>query len=71
VRGLLTNPNDASVTRSIFALAESLNLKVSAEGVETQAQRDALAANGCHSYQGYFFSQPLPVDEFELLIKAA
>jgi diguanylate cyclase (GGDEF)-like protein len=71
VRGLLTNPNDASVTRSIFALAESLNLKVSAEGVETQAQRDALAANGCHSYQGYFFSQPLPADEFELLIKAA
>ena len=71
VRGLLTNPNDASVTRSIFALAESLNLKVSAEGVETQAQRDALAANGCCSYQGYFFSQPLPVDAFELLIATA
>lgn len=71
VRGLLTNPNDAAVTRSIFALAESLNLKVSAEGVETQAQRDALAAKGCHSYQGYFFSQPLPADEFEGLIKAA
>ena len=69
VRGLLTNPNDASVIKSIFALAESLNLKVSAEGVETQEQRDALALHGCNAYQGYFFSQPLCAREFENLIQ--
>ena len=68
VRGLLTNSNDAAVTKSIFALAQSLDLRVSAEGVETQEQRDALAAHGCHVYQGYFFSQPLQVREFEQLL---
>lgn len=68
VRGLLTNPNAASVTRSIFALAESLGVTVSAEGVETLEERDALAAFGCHAYQGYFFSQTLPADEFERLL---
>lgn len=68
VRGLLTNSNDAAVTKSIFALAESLDLKVSAEGVETQEQRDALAAHGCQAYQGYFFSQPLSAQAFEQLL---
>jgi EAL domain-containing protein (putative c-di-GMP-specific phosphodiesterase class I) len=70
VRGLLTNPNDASVTRSIFALAQSMGLRVSAEGVETQAQIDALAAQGCDAYQGYFFSEPLSAAEFEQLLQA-
>lgn len=70
VRGLLTNPNDAAVTRSIFALAQSLDLRVSAEGVETQAQIDALAAHGCHAYQGYFFSEPLNATEFGQLVQA-
>jgi diguanylate cyclase (GGDEF)-like protein/PAS domain S-box-containing protein len=69
VRGLLTNSNDAAVTKSIFALAESLDLTVSAEGVETLEQRDALAAYGCHAYQGYLFSQPLGADEFARLLE--
>jgi len=68
VRGLLTNSNDAAVTKSIFALAQSLDIPVSAEGVETQEQRDALAAHGCTVYQGYLFSQPLNVIEFEQLL---
>jgi diguanylate cyclase (GGDEF)-like protein len=68
VRGLLTNSNDAAVTRSIFALADSLKLKVGAEGVETQEQRDVLAAHGCIEFQGYLFSQPLKVDDFERLL---
>ena len=71
VQGFLTEPNDAAVTRSIFALANTLGLKVSAEGVETQEQHDTLAAFGCTAYQGYFFSQPLPVDEFEALVKTS
>ena len=69
VRGLLTDSNDAAVTRSIFALASSLKLKVGAEGVETQEQRDLLASHGCVEFQGYFFSQPLHVSEFEDLVR--
>lgn len=47
------------------ALAQSMGLGVIAEGVENEAQRDFLAISGCHSYQGYFFSRPLPVSDFE------
>jgi EAL domain-containing protein (putative c-di-GMP-specific phosphodiesterase class I) len=65
VRDILTDPNDAAISRTIVALAQSLGLAVIAEGVETQAQRDFLAASGCPSYQGYFFSRPLPVKDFE------
>ena len=65
VQGLLTEPNDEAVTRSIFALAQSLDIRVSAEGIETQEQHDALAAFGCHAFQGYFFGQPLPAEQFE------
>lgn len=65
VRDVLTDPNDASIAKTIISLAESLNLNVIAEGVETAAQRDFLADAGCYSYQGYFFSRPLPIDKFE------
>ncbi len=70
VRGLLTQPNDAAVTRSIFALAQSMNIKVSAEGVETPEQHAALAAFGCHAFQGYLFGQPMPVTQFEAALKS-
>lgn len=69
VRDVLTDPNDASIARTIITLAESLNLNVIAEGVETAAQRDFLANAGCYSYQGYFFSRPLPIDEFKKFAK--
>jgi diguanylate cyclase (GGDEF)-like protein len=68
VRDVLTDPNDASIARTIIALAQSLNLGVIAEGVETAAQRDFLASSGCHSYQGYFFGRPLPAKDLERLI---
>jgi EAL domain-containing protein (putative c-di-GMP-specific phosphodiesterase class I) len=42
-----------------------MDLSVIAEGVETEEQRGFLAGMGCHSYQGYLFSHPLPIDEFE------
>jgi diguanylate cyclase (GGDEF)-like protein len=69
VRDVLTDANDASIARTIIALAQSLNLGVIAEGVETAAQRDFLASSGCHAYQGYFFSRPLPLTEFENLLR--
>jgi len=65
VRDVLTDPNDAAIAQTVVALAASLGFGVIAEGVETAAQRDFLAASGCHAYQGYFFSKPLPLAEFE------
>jgi len=62
VRDLLTDTNDAAIARTIVALAESLGLSVIAEGVETEAQRDCLARQGCHAYQGYFFGRPGPAE---------
>jgi diguanylate cyclase (GGDEF)-like protein/PAS domain S-box-containing protein len=69
VRDLLTDPNDEAIARTIVALANSLGLEVIAEGVESVEQRDALAAQGCHTYQGYLFSRPLPLTDFEAFLK--
>ncbi|WP_088179514.1 EAL domain-containing protein [Zoogloea sp. LCSB751] len=59
------NSNDAVIARSIVALARNLGLNVIAEGVETPEQHQFLARQGCLAYQGYLFSRPLPIDEFE------
>jgi EAL domain-containing protein (putative c-di-GMP-specific phosphodiesterase class I) len=64
VRDVLTDPNDATIARTIIALAHGFGLQVIAEGVETAAQRDFLTQHGCHQYQGYLFSRPLPGEEF-------
>jgi EAL domain-containing protein (putative c-di-GMP-specific phosphodiesterase class I) len=52
----------------VTAIAEALELVVVAEGVETEAQLDMIAALGCHYAQGFLFARPLPPDEaFSLL----
>lgn len=71
VRDILTNPSDAAISKMVIALAESVGLTVIAEGVETTAQRDFLADQGCHAYQGYLYSRPLPLDEFEAFAEQA
>jgi EAL domain-containing protein (putative c-di-GMP-specific phosphodiesterase class I) len=62
VRDVLTDPNDAAIARAILALGQSLDLSVIAEGIESEAQRDYLASNGCRAFQGYFFGRPVSVE---------
>jgi len=52
---------------TIIAMAQSLNLEVIAEGVETEAQRYYLEKAGCTNYQGYLFGKPARIGEFETL----
>lgn len=68
IREVTTNPQDAAITRTIIELAHSLNLRVVAEGVETQAQLTFLKEAGCDQIQGYLFSRPLPVETLERLL---
>jgi diguanylate cyclase (GGDEF)-like protein/PAS domain S-box-containing protein len=69
VRDVLVDPNDAAIAKMVIVLAESLGLAVIAEGVETQEQRDFLASQGCLAYQGYLFSRPLALNDFEIFVK--
>jgi len=68
VRNILVDTNDAAIAKMVIVLAQSMGLSVIAEGVETQAQCDRLADMGCHAYQGYLFSRPLPLDAFERFV---
>ena len=55
----------------IIKLAQSLGLKITAEGVEYEEQVEYLKKMNCDDIQGYYFSKPLPVNEFEILLKAS
>ncbi|MGA7709333.1 MAG: EAL domain-containing protein [Acidobacteriaceae bacterium] len=61
IRNLATNRDDAAITTAIIGMAKSLNLKVIAEGVETEAQMALLRVHHCDEIQGYYFSKPLLV----------
>ncbi|MDD3355096.1 EAL domain-containing protein [Zoogloea sp.] len=65
VRKLPGSPGDAAVVQTIISLTHGLNLRVIAEGVETEAQRRFLERCGCNHWQGYLFSTPEPLAEFE------
>ena len=69
VRDIATDPNDAAIVQTIIAMTEALGLDVIVEGVETQAQHEFLDLYGCHAFQGYLFGKPVPLDEFERLLK--
>ena len=69
VDDVLTDRNDAAISRAIITLAQSLGLKVVAEGVETQAQRDFLAHQGCDQFQGYLFAPALPIEALDAYLR--
>ncbi|MEW8624581.1 MAG: EAL domain-containing protein [Candidatus Thiodiazotropha sp.] len=68
IRDIPENADDVTITSAIIAMAHQLNLGVVAEGVESQRQLDFLHQQGCEMAQGYFFSRPLPAEEFEAML---
>ncbi|MFJ4434009.1 PAS domain S-box protein [Pseudomonas sp. NPDC089395] len=71
VRDAPEDPNDAEIVRAIVAMARSLDLAVIAEGVELTEQLEFLEQLGCHLYQGYLHSRPLPLPEFRQMLLEA
>ena len=69
VRDITTNRDDAIIAKIIISMAHDLGLRVIAEGVETEEQKSFLCSHRCDEMQGYFFSMPLPAEEFEILLK--
>ncbi len=61
VRNIPGKRNDGTIVRTIITMSQGLEMEVIAEGVETEAQRRFLQTHGCHAYQGYLFSPPLPL----------
>ena len=69
VQDVTHDADDAAIARAIISLGHSLNLRVVAEGVETQEQMDFMRRHGCDEVQGYFFSRPLEAPAFEVLLR--
>lgn len=69
VQHLPANRDDATIVSAVIQMAKALGITVVAEGVETQAQADFLAAHGCDILQGYFISRPIPKQELVAFIK--
>ncbi|MGA8148729.1 MAG: EAL domain-containing protein [Gallionellaceae bacterium] len=69
ISDVMTNADDALITRTIIDLAHNMRMKVIAEGVETEAQLAFLLRNNCDEMQGYYYSKPLPVEACTALLK--
>lgn len=70
VRNLAPDSDQLALCEAIIVMAHKLHLKVIAEGIETEQQRDLLRKAGCDYGQGYLFARPMPADEFEKLLSA-
>ncbi|MBW3501167.1 EAL domain-containing protein [Janthinobacterium sp. NKUCC08_JDC] len=68
VREVTSNPDDAAIVLAIISMAHSMKLEVIAEGVENDAQLAYLRRHGCDEMQGYYFSRPVPQEEFEQML---
>jgi diguanylate cyclase (GGDEF)-like protein len=68
VRDIATDSSDATIVRAILAMGGTLGLDIIAEGVETEAQKNFLIANGCPAFQGYLFGRPISACDFESMV---
>lgn len=71
VQGIAEDRRDLEVLRGIVAMASALDLAVIAEGIETEAQREAVMREGCAAWQGFLGGKPMTADELDLLIAKA
>ena len=69
VRDIAIDSDDRAIVSAIIAMTQSMKLNVIAEGVETKEQRQFLLDEGCNHYQGYLFGKPVPIEQFEALLK--
>ncbi|HQT26610.1 MAG TPA: EAL domain-containing protein, partial [Burkholderiales bacterium] len=69
VRDISEDPDDKAIVIAIINMASSLGLHTIAEGVETPSQLEFMKMNGCDVVQGYYFSKPLPAEEFEVFAR--
>jgi len=69
VRDIATDNNSAELVRGVIGMAHGLRLNVVAEGVETREQLDYLSRNDCDVIQGFYFSKPLPADDFASMMR--
>ena len=65
IQDIETDPSDSAIVSGIVGLAQNLDMKTVAEGVETEVQREILRTLGCDSFQGYLVAKPLPAADFE------
>ena len=69
IRDIPQSADDMAISRAVIAMGQSMGLQVLAEGVETAEQLAFLQAHGCHFYQGYFYSKPVPADAMTQLLQ--
>ena len=70
VRALSTDPHAPAIVEMILAMAEALGQETVAEGVETKEQADFLLRRACTIGQGYYYSPPLPAEEFDAFVRS-
>ncbi len=70
VKGLTPDSGEGAIVKAIIGMAQALNMRVLAEGVETEEQLAFLRAHNCDEIQGYLFSRPLPTDDFLALLQS-
>lgn len=69
VRDITEDPEDKAIVAAIISMAGSLGMQIIAEGVETEGQLEFLREKDCNEVQGYYFSKPLPADQFEAFVR--